>query len=503
MKFMKLGSKPDLFQADGENIRYVASELATDMVVSVGEVKFYVHKFPLLSKSSHLQKLVAATTDEVDIHDIPGGPASFEICAKFCYGMVVTLNPYNVAAARCAAEYLEMYETVDKGNLIYKIDVFLTSSVLRSWKDSIIVLRTTAPLFPWSEESKIVSRCLDSVAARVSTDPSRVDWWVEDLCSLPVDLYKRVVTTIRAKGKVPEDVIVESLRAYVLKRVPLLLSKGADVPRCSYLVDTIIGLLPTEKNFCTGGCDFLLRLLQASIVFGCVESGRRELTRKIVVRLGEARVDDFLIRSSSGETGVYDIDVVRELVEGFVMGGEYGDGESKAKVARLVDGYLAEVARDPSLPFSKFVGLAEMVSGFPRSSHDGIYRAVDMFLKEHPSLSKSEKKRVCRLMDCKKLSADACAHAVQNERLPMRVVVQVLFFCDQARLASGPNTPGPAHGSYTSSTTDTSEDWDTSEDRVNERISVEGRVKGRNILSRLWSRRHPGETSGSDTSEKK
>lgn len=31
------------------------------------------------------------------------------------------------------------------------------------------------------------------------------------------------------------------------------------------------------------------------------------------------------------------------------------------------------------------------------------------------------------MMDCQKLSIDACMHAAQNERLPLRVVVQVLF----------------------------------------------------------------------------
>ncbi|KAI5434683.1 BTB/POZ domain-containing protein npy3 [Lathyrus oleraceus] len=73
--------------------RYVATELASDIVVNVGDVKFYLHKFPLLSKSLRLQKLVSNTdeeNDEVHIHDIPGGPIAFEICAKFCYGMVVT-----------------------------------------------------------------------------------------------------------------------------------------------------------------------------------------------------------------------------------------------------------------------------------------------------------------------------------------------------------------------------------------------------------------------------
>lgn len=45
--------------------------------------------------------------------------------------------------------------------------------------------------------------------------------------------------------------------------------------------------------------------------------------------------------------------------------------------------------------------------------------------QEHPDLPKSERKRVCRLMDCRKLSIEACMHAAQNERLPLRTVVQV------------------------------------------------------------------------------
>lgn len=36
-------------------------------------------------------------------------------------------------------------------------------------------------------------------------------------------------------------------------------------------------------------------------------------------------------------------------------------------------------------------------------------------------------------MNCQKLSLEACTHAAQNERLPLRVIVQVLFF-EQLRL---------------------------------------------------------------------
>ncbi|KAJ1414535.1 SKP1/BTB/POZ domain superfamily [Sesbania bispinosa] len=531
MKFMKLGSKPDCFQTDGDNVRYVATELASDIVVNVGDVKFYLHKFPLLSKSARLQKLVANTNeennDEVHTHDIPGGPVAFEICAKFCYGMTVTLNAYNVIAARCAAEYLEMYESVEKGNLIYKIEVFLNSSIFRSWKDSIIVLQTTKSLLPWSEELKVMSHCLDSIATKASIDTSKVewsytynrkklpsengndphwngvrkqqivpnDWWVEDLCELPLDLYKRVISTIATNGNVSSAVIGEALSAYACRRLPSF-NKGViqdgDIMKHRLVLETIVRLLPADIG--SVSCNFLLKLLKAAILLECEVFERSELIRRIGQCLEEATVADLLNCAPVGETTMYDVDTVQSLVEEFVAHEQQSQSESlledelqeiksprmvsdssnKVKVAKLVDSYLAEIARDPNLPISNFVRLAELVSSFPRPSHDGLYRAIDMYLKEHPGISKSERKRICRFMDCRKLSAEACMHAVQNERLPLRVVVQVLFFEQLRATASsgGSSTPdlplsiralhpGGSHGSSRSTTTNTEEDWDT------------------------------------------
>ncbi|KAI5588856.1 hypothetical protein BDE02_05G124100 [Populus trichocarpa] len=572
MKFMKLGSKPDSFQADGDNIRYVATELATDIVIDIGGVKFSLHKFPLLSKSEHLQKLVASTSDDGDeilIQEIPGGPAAFEICAKFCYGMTVTLNAYNVVAARCAAEYLEMYESVEKGNLVYKIDIFLNSSIFRSWKDSIIILQTTKSLLPWAEELNLVSHCLDSIASKACMDTTKVewtytynrkklpsengkdplwngvrrpqvvpkDWWVEDLCELQIDLYKRVITTIKTKGRVSSDLIGEALIAYALRRLPGF-SKGivqsGDITKYRSLAETIVRLLPTEKG--SVPCGFMLRLLRAAILLECEETERNELMRRISQQLDEVTVADLLIQSSTRETTIY-------FQEN--RSPRFASDASKVLVAKLVEGYLAEIARDPNLSLSKFVNLANTVSSFGRSSHDGLYRAVDMYLKEHPGISKSERKRICRLMDCRKLSADACMHAVQNERLPLRVVVQVLFFeqIRQATLSVDNSTqelpgsirallPGGSHGS-SRSTTNTEEDWDavpTAEDvkalkgelaalrlggsgsdrNLNdgakndaEKVAA-GKLKGlvmSKIFSKLWSNKERnGEISSSDTS---
>lgn len=173
-------------------------------------------------------------------------------------------------------------------------------------------------------------------------------------------------------------------------------------------------------------------------------------------------------------------------------------------------------------------------------------------MQEHPGINKGEKKRMCKLMDCRKLSVDACMHAVQNERLPLRVVVQVLFFEQIRASASGGNStpdlqgsirallPGGSHGS-SRSTTNTEDDWDavpTAEEikglkceistlrlgEVNGGAGVgsdrngnpgasknldkvpSGKVKGmfmsKKIFSKLWSsKERSGEISSSNTSE--
>ncbi|MFS8010827.1 putative BTB/POZ domain, NPH3 domain, NPH3/RPT2-like family protein [Helianthus anomalus] len=539
MKFMKLGSKPDLFQSSGENTRYVAAELATDMVVNVGNIKFYLHKFPLLSKSARLQNMLAISSDEntneLDLHDIPGGPGAFEICAKFCYGMTVTLNAYNVVSARCAAEYLEMNESVEKGNLVYKMEVFLDSSIFKTWKDSIIVFQTTKSFLPWSEELKVVHRCLDSISSKALTDPSRVewsytynrkkisnengtesplyngvrkqltvpkDWWVEDLCDLHIDLYKRVIITIKAKGRVSLDVVGESLKAYLHRK----LKKGDDVKN-RLLIETILFLLPTERN--SVSCDLLIQLLQECVRLDCGETQKDVLVKRIGQQLQNASVADLVN---------VDVDLVQELVKTFMMqdqvadhGDEHGflevkfvDSGAKVKVAKLIDLYLAEIARNPDLPLLKFTDLADMVSTLSRPSHDGIYRAIDMFLKEHPGISKTERKKLCRLMDCRKLSAEACMHAIQNERLPLRVVVQILFF-EQMRAS--------ATGSSRSATTNTEEEWDsvpTSEElktlkgelaclKISEGGNSNQKSKGMHLMSsRILSKLFTGKDKDSD-----
>lgn len=51
----------------------------------------------------------------------------------------------------------------------------------------------------------------------------------------------------------------------------------------------------------------------------------------------------------------------------------------------------------------------------------------------HPNVKGSDRYRLCKTINCKKLSQDACTHAAENERLPVQMAVQILHF-EQIRL---------------------------------------------------------------------
>lgn len=71
-------------------------------------------------------------------------------------------------------------------------------------------------------------------------------------------------------------------------------------------------------------------------------------------------------------------------------------------------------------------------------------------------MTKAEKKRICNLMDVKKLSSKACVHAAQNEQLPLRTVVQVLFF---EQLKASGSVQAPSADALASRTT-MEEEWE-------------------------------------------
>lgn len=327
-------------------------------------------------------------------------------------------------------------------------------------------------LFSWPMSGRSAKESPDGTVfwngIRTAAKPHPVseDWWYEDVSFLRLPLYKRLILAVGSRGMKPER-ISGSLVYYAKRHLPLLgrqssfqngkragpgstISSPSDVDQRN-LLEEIVELLPNEKGVTP--TNFLLRLLRTSIILQASPSCRENLEKRIGAQLDQAALEDLLIPNTgySVET-LYDIDCVQRILdhfmladrdsidsnsncivdEGQLMGGSHSL-TPMTMVANLVDGYLAEVAPDVNLKLLKFQSLAAIIPDYARPLDDGIYRAIDIFLKAHPWLTDSEREQICRLMNCQKLSLEASTHAAQNERLPLRVIVQVLFF-EQLRL---------------------------------------------------------------------
>ncbi|KAI4381245.1 hypothetical protein MLD38_007337 [Melastoma candidum] len=463
-----------------------SQEVPSDITVRAAGATFALHKFPLVSKCGYIRKLLSQSTDvepsSVELPDVPGGSEGFELAAKFCYGINFEIGTENIAMLRCVAEYLEMTEDYAVGNLVGRTEAYLNEVSLKSLPGAIMILHAAESLMPISEKVKLVGRCIDVIACAACGDgefsrtgrtegqngaivpvegsypKTMVEWWAEDLTVLRIDVFQRVIFAMLARG-LKQHVTGPILMLYAQKSLRGLdvFGKGREKfePHQEHekrvLLEVIVSLLPREKNALP--VSFLSTLLRAAKYLETTVACRLDLEKRIGMQLGQAVLDNLLIPSYSftGDT-CFDVDTVQRILMNYIGSDTEGkcsrddadggytspppsDGE---RVGKLMENYLAEIASDRNLPVTKFINLAELVPEKSRAIEDGMYRAIDIYLKAHPSVGDTERKKICSLMDCQKLSRGACAHAAQNERLPVQTIVQVLYY-EQQRLRDAVN----------------------------------------------------------------
>ena len=129
----------------------------------------------LVAKSNYIRKLIIDSKEpdlsRINLSDIPGGPESFEKAAKFCYGVNFEITVHNIAALRCAAEYLQMTDKSSDVNLASRSEEFLSQVALTSLTAAAVVLKSCEDLLPMAEELKIVQRCVDVASTKVLRIP--------------------------------------------------------------------------------------------------------------------------------------------------------------------------------------------------------------------------------------------------------------------------------------------------------------------------------------------
>ncbi|KAL0310103.1 UNVERIFIED_CONTAM: BTB/POZ domain-containing protein [Sesamum radiatum] len=460
----------------------IFSDVAGDITIVVDGESFLLHKFPLVARNGKIRKLVAdaknASLSKLELPNFPGGPEAFELAAKFCYGFNFEITTTNVAPLRCAADYLEMTEDYREENLVQRTETYLTQVVCQSLDKSVEVLSACESLLPLADEIGIPDTCISAIARnacreQLASGLSRLDcdsgslelkdrcleWWVEDLSVLGINFYHRVISAMGQSG-VRTDSIVASLMHYAqtsLKGIgkPQIWNPARANPSIGEngqkaIVESLVTLLPTEKSSSIP-LNFLFGMTRVGIMVDATLACRLELERRIAYRLEMALLDDLLIPSLQTGDSLFDVDTIHRILVHFLQRIEEEEEEENEecgyesegmgspshgcllKVGRLVDAYLAEIAPDPYLSLPKFIALIEVLPDYGRVIDDGLYRAIDIYLKAHPMLSEQECKKLCKYIDCQKLSQEACNHAAQNDRLPVHLVVRVLYF-EQLRL---------------------------------------------------------------------
>lgn len=442
--------------------------------VRLGDRSFDLHKDPLVSKCKYFSE--ASLQSGGDVVELPasspGVREAFESVALFCYGDAVALDPFNVAAVRCAAELLGV------GGLGARCDLYISQVVLQSWDDALIVLQRCLPLLPAAEELLVVSRCVEALAfmacmeildpeqrrnqlpgaggaasralvgrrwdAELVKELAARDLWVKDLLALPFQFFDRIVRALRRQGmkeKYVGPVVLFYANKWVLsKKTHRFWATTGDEAvdgetdanrRAAAILEGVVGLLPAESPAVAANgaipVAFYFALLSRSLTLELSDESRTKLRGHVASNLRFARVDDLPLPEEEADgRSIADSREVRAM-ESIVSNHASVQRKGVEAVSELWDRYLLQFAGDPKLRPER---LAELIGAIPasdRKTHDHLYEAINTYLVEHRGLSGEEKATLCGHLDCRKLSHEACVQAVQNERMPLRLIVQALF----------------------------------------------------------------------------
>lgn len=380
---------------------------------------------PLSLKSGYFQKRLNDSTDLELPQDFPGGSDTFETIALFIYGSSTFIDPFNVAALRCAAEFLEMTEDYCSGNLCERFDLYLNQVVLQSWDDTLIVLQKCQTLLPWSEELLLVSRCIESLAFMACMeilDPERrqdqpvvtlealasqawscetvkemvsQDLWIKDLIALPFVFFRRIIGSLRRQGmkeKYVSPIIVFYTNKWVLSKKTHQFWENSTErigdddtnKKVAAILQGLIDLLPMgEKASRVIPVGFYFALLSRALEVGLRSD---KLQDQIASMLHFAQVEDFFHPKMGMESISSSIELatMESIISSYVSSNSdmiHTPSTRNSIVAELWDAYLSHIAPDPDMEPKRYMELIERVPSSWRYSHDQLYRAMDTFLQ--------------------------------------------------------------------------------------------------------------------------
>lgn len=384
----------------------------------------------MISRSAYLNRLVFEKKNagvsmnnlNIELNNLPGGAEIFELIVKFCYGWKIDLTASNAALLYCAANFLEMVDDLETGNLVSRTETFLSFVIFSSWKDTFLVLKTCETISSYARELHIQRRCSEAIAWKICTDPTAIsvgndesqcfnycvenhtdysyekkvaeNWWFEDVSTLRIDHFIEVLGIIKQKGVKPK--VLGSCIAYWTGKWLSRISFGVRIPNHKsmnhqvrrVIVESLIRVIPAEVN--SVSCNFLLHLLKLGSMMKIDVSLLSNLEQRIALTLEDCIPLDLLVKNFGESETLYDVGIVARIVDAYVSHSVRNAASKMFVVGRLVDGFLGLIARDKSLPPNDFRVLAESLPQNARYSDDNLYRAIDRYLKVCSQLQCSE-----------------------------------------------------------------------------------------------------------------
>ncbi|CAD5168684.1 unnamed protein product [Musa acuminata subsp. malaccensis] len=458
-------------------------ELCDLKVLVDGQHTFLLHEKTICSFSGRMKKMVKQERKRsqgkgwaaLKMMEFPGGPDGFELVSRFCYnGGSIAMSPANVCVLHCSAILLEMTEEVAACNLLRQTETFLEGLFYWTWSEILTALKSCETLFPTADSSGLVYKLISSLLEKISANsgtpltsatlcPSSSssssspetsglmrssstktseaskpcfgrEWWFDDLTNLSPTIIEKMMKALGAYGTDNRNLILTRFLLYYLKAAGQKPSfcggggggnHGQGKEGYGGLADTAVyGVaLMGRTAFSCRGLFWVLRVVSG---LGLSRECRQKLEMLMGLMLDQATLDDLLV--SGHNDGAYDVNLVVRLVRIFA-GAEESNASSlqrMKKVGRLIDKYLGEISPDHSLKVSKFLELAESLPDSARDCFDGVYRALDIYLESHPTLSIEERTRLCRCLNYEKLTLEACKDLAKNRRIPPGIAVQAL-----------------------------------------------------------------------------
>lgn len=457
--------------------RSVRTKVACNFIIQINETSFHLHKLSMASRSGYISRLVFQSTSTreaascIRIDNFPGGYKTFELVVKFCYGMKVELTAPNIAPLYCAANFLEMSDDLESENLIEKTEHFLSFIIFSSWKDTIRILKSCETITSWARELGILKRCAESTAWKASIDSHGIScrdtkmqcffilengynsnpenlhdgWWFKDLLLLRIDHFTEVILSCKRKGIRSELVgsCIALWTAKWLSKISLefdnLSHKNLTVRLCRVTIRSLIALLPDNEN--SVSYNFILHLFKLGQIAKLDSELLKKLERRLAFELSNCHANDLLVKNYGYGDTSYDVGIVCKVVDTYVSLHSVKPVTALHLVGRLVDEYLILVARDDSLPPKVFQSVVEVLPKSCRTCDNNLYRAIDMYLKAHPSLKEEERNGLCRAIEYNKLSQDARSHALRNDRLPLNIMTRFILL-EQVNVTSSITAAG-------------------------------------------------------------